>query len=86
MKNKSTHPKMDVALVPQLSGMSDYGLECLAKVYARWARQIRALIRDKKEHADWVASRNLSAGERRYCKLEGIPAGEYLKSKGGAAR
>jgi hypothetical protein len=61
-------------------------METLAVIYARWARQIRALIQDMRAHAEWKAGQSLSAGERRYCELEGIPAADFIKSKGGEAQ
>lgn len=80
------HPTMDVALVPILAGLDSEGLEGLATIYARWARQIRALISDMQAHKEWEADKSLSASERRYCELEGISASEFIKRKGGDAR
>lgn len=83
---KAKHPQMDVALVPQLQSLDDHSLEMLAALYARWSRQIRALARYKKEHEERESRRRagdfLTAKEKRYCEMEGIPAAEWVKSKG----
>ena len=78
---------MDVALVTMLSGMDNDSMDRLADVYARWARQIRALTRYEREHEQWDrrwrAGEFLSAEEKRYCEAEGIPPAEFFKSKHG---
>ena len=76
------HPKMDCALAAQLNGQSNDTLEALADIYARWARQLRAFVKYQREYDEG----SLSAGEKRYCEVEGIPADEYLKRKEGKAR
>lgn len=81
------HTKMDVALVNALGGVDDAEtLKNLSVIYGRWSRQIKALIRDRHEHEQWLSERGLSASELRYCELEAIPVAEFIKSKGDDAR
>ena len=80
---KGFNPRLDIELAEQIPNLDIESLACLAALYARWGRQLRAVVRYKRK---LESGQGLSASEQRYCELEGIPAAEFIKAKGGTDR